>query len=123
MQSLRRGSLLSLTYALVACGGQVGARSVLQAEVAAVVTLDPDTPMTVFPGAIQTLTATSSDGTNLTWSMSPELGSLTPSGEVASGDSVTYEAPWNVSGTQEVTLTATADSGPSGAVTITIEGR
>lgn len=76
--------------------------------------VSPDSASTTASGDTITLSASGAGG--VTWSLSPELGSLS----ATSGASVTYTPPRRVESTQTVTVTATS-GGASASAVITVE--
>jgi len=99
MQTFRAVFLIATLLLLAACGGTA-------------LKVSPDSASTTASG--DTITLTASGGSGVTWSLSPELGSLS----ATSGASVTYTPPERVESTQ----TVTASSGSASAsATITVE--
>jgi len=83
MQTFRAVFLIATLLLLAACGGTT-------------LKVSPDSASTTASG--DTITLTASGGSGVTWSLSPELGSLS----ATSGASVTYTPPERVESTQTV---------------------
>lgn len=103
MSKVRAALLTLVLLLLAACGG------------GATLKVTPESASTTASGDPITLTASGGAG-SVTWSLSPELGSLS----TTSGPSVVYTPPRRVESTQTVTVTASS-GGASASATITVE--
>lgn len=101
MRKFKMFFLTTVVVLLAACGGTT-------------LKISPESASTTASG--DTITLTASGGSGVTWSLSPELGSLS----ATSGASVTYTPPERVESTQTVTVTASS-GGASASATITVD--
>src|SRR5437868_3475241 len=105
------GAIISGIEILAASGGPVS------------VAVSPKGPVSLNASASQpfTATVTGTSTTSVTWSYSPQVGTLTTNGNTA-----TYTAPNSISATQTVTITATSTAdgtkSASGTVSLTPSG-
>jgi len=104
MRKFKVTFLSAVLLLLAACGGTT----------TTTLTVTPESASTTAGG--DTVTLTASGAASVTWSLSPELGSLS----ATSGASVTYTPPERVESRQTVTVTATSASA-SASATITID--
>jgi uncharacterized protein (TIGR03437 family) len=112
--SITTSQRITVTATSVFDSGFTGTASItLQAPAAVTITISP-TSVSLTDGQTQQFTATVTNSTNtaVTWSISPQLGTINSAGS--------YTAPAPVSASQKVTVTATSVSDPTKSATASI---